>query len=73
MEEMKRAVAIEGLKMIERARPTNPQSEKNKPLAFLSHSICFAFDTYFPASPRELLLNKSLHIWYAMKLLQLLW
>lgn len=48
--------------MIERARATNPQSEKNKPLAFLSHSICFGFDIYFPAIPRELLLNKSLHI-----------
>lgn len=47
------AVATEGLKMIEPARATNPQSEKNKPrpCTLLSHGICFAFDIYFPATP----------------------
>lgn len=46
------AVAIEGFKIMEWARATNPLTGKNPPtLAFLSDCTCFAFDIYFPATP----------------------
>lgn len=68
------AVAIEGFKMIEWERATNPQSEKkhqqNPYITFTLHLFCIWY--LLPSHPIELLLNKSLHIWYAMKLLQLL-